>query len=134
MEGISGIPFPRHNGVCTRFATEIILCHEPKARRNTATIIPHISHTEDEKARLSTFCRDINDLVDLPGIIDEAARLMGVQGANDLADPPTFAADVLRLEVVGDTGLQLTLVDLPGLISVSENEEDVQLVGNLVNS
>lgn len=134
LEGISGIPFPRQDGVCTRFATEIILRHEPKAQQNTATIIPHMSRTEDEKARLSAFRCNINDLADLPGIIDEAARLMGVQGANDLAEVPTFAADVLRLEVVGDTGLHLTLVDLPGLISVSENEEDVHLVGNLVNS
>lgn len=54
---------------------------------------------------------------------------MGVQGTNDLADAPTFAADVLCLKVVGDTGLHLTLVNLPGLISVSGNEEDVQLVG-----
>lgn len=134
LEGISGIPFPRQDGVCTRFATEIILRHEPNDQRNTATIIPHMSRAEDEKVRLSAFHRDINDLVNLPGIVDEAARLMGVQGANDSTDAPTFAADVLRLEVVGDTGLHLTLVDLPGLISVSENEEDVQLVGNLVNS
>lgn len=134
LEGISGIPFPRQDGLCTRFATEIILRHEPKDQRNTATIIPHVSRTEDEKASLSTFRRDVNDLSDLPGIINEAARLMGVQGTNTLADAPTFAADVLRLEVVGDTGLHLTLVDLPGLISVSENEEDVQLVGELVNS
>ncbi|GFF56498.1 interferon-induced GTP-binding protein Mx1 [Aspergillus udagawae] len=134
LEGISGIPFPRQDGVCTRFATEIILRHEPKYRRNTATIIPHISRTEDEKARLSAFHREVSDLAHLPGIIDEAAKLMGVQGANDLDDAPTFAADVLRLEVVGDTGLHLTLVDLPGLISVSENEDDLQLVNDLVNS
>ncbi|GFF76201.1 hypothetical protein CNMCM6936_003813 [Aspergillus lentulus] len=134
LEGISGIPFPRQDGVCTRFATEIILRHEPKHRRNTATIIPHLSRTEDERARLSAFRREVSDLAHLPGIIAEAARLMGVQGANDLADAPAFAADVLRLEIVGDTGLHLTLVDLPGLISVSENEDDVQLVGDLVNA
>ncbi|GFF25411.1 interferon-induced GTP-binding protein Mx1 [Aspergillus udagawae] len=134
LEGISGIPFPRQDGVCTRFATEIILRHEPKYRRNTATIIPHISRTEDEKARLSAFHREVSDLAHLPGIIDEAAKLVGVQGANDLDDAPTFAADVLRLEVVGDTGLHLTLVDLPGLISVSENEDDLQVVNDLVNS
>ncbi|KAJ6139503.1 Dynamin [Penicillium samsonianum] len=29
LEGISGIPFPRQDGLCTRFATEIILRHEP---------------------------------------------------------------------------------------------------------
>ena len=134
LEGISGIPFPRQDGVCTRFATEIILRHEPKAQRNTATIIPHMSRTEEEKARLSAFRHEIKNLADLPAIIDEAARLMGVQGTNNLADAPAFTADVLRLEVVRDTGLHLTLVDLPGLISVSENEEDVQLVSELVNS
>ncbi|KAF4273781.1 hypothetical protein CNMCM8812_007002 [Aspergillus fumigatus] len=134
LEGISGIPFPRQDGVCTRFATEIILRHEPNHRRNTATILPHISRTEEEKAKLSAFRREVSDLAQLPGIIEEAARLMGVQGMNDLADAPTFAADVLRLEIVGDTGLHLTLVDLPGLISVSENDDDVQLVGDLVNS
>ncbi|KAF9892695.1 hypothetical protein FE257_001097 [Aspergillus nanangensis] len=134
LEGISGIPFPRQDGVCTRFATEIILRHEPTHQRNTATIIPHKSRTEDEKAKLIAFRRDVSNLADLPGIIDEAAKLIGVQGADCSSDAPTFAADVLRLEVVGDTGLHLTLVDLPGLIAVSENEEDVQLVGNLVNS
>ncbi|KAH1663701.1 hypothetical protein KXX15_009340 [Aspergillus fumigatus] len=134
LEGISGIPFPRQDGVCTRFATEIILRHEPNHRRNTATILPHISRTEEEKAKLSAFRREVSDLAQLPGIIEEAARLMGVQGMNGLADAPTFAADVLRLEIVGDTGLHLTLVDLPGLISVSENDDDVQLVGDLVNS
>jgi GTPase SAR1 family protein len=133
LHGISGIPFPRQDGVCTRFATEIILRHEPKHHRNTATIIPHISRTEDERARLSAFRREVSDLAHLPGIIDEAARLMGV-GVNNFADAPTFVADVLRLEIVGDTGLHLTLVDLPGLISVSENEDDVQLVSDLVNS
>ncbi|THC87246.1 hypothetical protein EYZ11_013308 [Aspergillus tanneri] len=128
LEGISGIPFPRQDGLCTRFATEIILRHEPREQQTTATIIPNMSRAEDEKTRLSAFRRDISDLADLPGIIDQAASLMGVK------DSPAFAADVLRLEVAGDTGLHLTLVDLPGLISVSENEEDVQLVGDLVNS
>lgn len=134
LQGISGIPFPCQDGVCTRFATEIILRHKPREQQTTATIIPNMSRAGDEKVRLSAFRRDISNLADLPGIIDQAARLMGVQGANGLADAPAFATDVLRLEVVGNTGLHLTLVDLPGLISVSENEEDVQLIGDLVDS
>ena len=40
LEGISGIPFPRQDGLCTRFATEIILRHTPQAIRMTATINP----------------------------------------------------------------------------------------------
>lgn len=83
---------------------------------------------------MSAFRREVADLADLPGIIDEAARLMGVQGVNGLANAPNFAADVLHLEIVSDTSLHLTLVDLPRLISVSENKDDVQLVGDLMNS
>ncbi|KAJ5100868.1 Dynamin [Penicillium angulare] len=59
---------------------------------------------------------------------------MGVRGFSEFADAPAFAADVLRLELVGNTGLHLTLVDLPGLISVSEDEGDVEIVQGLINS
>lgn len=45
-----------------------------------------------------------------------------------------FAADVLRLELVGNTGLHLTIVDLPGLISVAECEEVLMIVESLVAS
>ncbi|KAH1437667.1 hypothetical protein KXX32_001601 [Aspergillus fumigatus] len=118
---------------------QLVVCgdhlrHDPNHRRNVATIIAHSSRTEEEKARLSAFRREVADLADLPGIIDEAARLMGVQGVNGLANAPNFAADVLHLEIVSDTSLHLTLVDLPRLISVSENKDDVQLVGDLMNS
>jgi hypothetical protein len=57
---------------------------------------------------------------------------MGIWGHGIEADAPAFSADVLRLELVGKTGFHLTIVDLPGLISVLEIEEDVQLVENLV--
>src|SRR3981081_1332087 len=40
LEGITGIPFPRQDGVCTKFATEIILRHNTEASRITATVIP----------------------------------------------------------------------------------------------
>jgi GTPase SAR1 family protein len=134
LEGISGIPFPRQDGLCTRFATEIILRHEPGVQRATATIIPHISRTDDEKTRLSAFHRQLRNFTELPNIIGEAARLMGIRGHGTEPDAPAFSADVLRLELVGNTGLHLTIVDLPGLISVSENEQDVRLVRDLVDS
>lgn len=76
----------------------------------------------------------IQEFSDLPRIIQEASRLMGLRGFSEFADAPTFAADVLRLELVGNTGLHLTLVDLPGLISVSEDDGDVEMVQSLVDS
>ena len=134
LEGISGIPFPRQDGLCTRFATEIILRHTPQAIRMTATINPHSSRDDEERRRLASFQMEFRDFAELPGIIEAAGQSMGIRTSEDHADAPAFAADVLRLELVGNTGLHLTIVDLPGLISVSENERDMQLVSDLVDS
>src|SRR4051794_7130660 len=43
LEGITGLPFPRQDGVCTKFATEIILQHTPSTHSVTASIIPQSS-------------------------------------------------------------------------------------------
>ncbi|KAI9830934.1 MAG: hypothetical protein M1819_005317 [Sarea resinae] len=133
LEGITGIPFPRNDGVCTRFATEIILRHQPEASRITATIMPG-PHSENEQTRLKEFRRELSGFDELPEVIQEASILMGIRGYGPSVDGPAFAADVLRLEVVGNTGLHLTVVDLPGLISVSDCEEDVAVVERLVDS
>ncbi|KAJ5919650.1 Dynamin [Penicillium verhagenii] len=134
LEGISGIPFPRQDGLCTRFATEIILRHEPTDIKITATIIPHSSRSDEDKHKLSAYHRVLLGFEELPSIIEQAAKLMGVRGVDTQAEGPAFAADVLRLELVGNTGLHLTIVDLPGLISVAECEEDVKIVEKLVDS
>ncbi|KAL4907042.1 P-loop containing nucleoside triphosphate hydrolase protein [Aspergillus multicolor] len=89
LEGISGIPFPRQDGLCTRFATEIVLRHNPHAN-----------------------CLTFGHFSELPGIIEAAGQVM---------------------ELVGDTGLHLIIINLPGLILVSEDERDVQMVSDLVD-
>ena len=134
LEGITGIPFPRQDGLCTRFATEIILRHQPDVNRTTAAIIPGVGRSKIDQERLRLFRRELTKFDDLPGIIEEAATLMGVRGYTAAEDAPAFADDVLRLEVVGNTGLHLTVVDLPGLISVSDDERDVNTVEQLVDS
>ncbi|KAK7701998.1 hypothetical protein SLS57_011513 [Botryosphaeria dothidea] len=63
--------------------------------------------------------------------------MMRLRGADGVMEGPSFSADILRIEVVGRTGLHLTIVDLPGLISVSNDEqsdEDVDLVSELVDT
>ncbi|KAL4791635.1 Dynamin family protein [Aspergillus venezuelensis] len=134
LEGATGVPFPCQDGLCTRFATEISVRHEPGNPHATATITPHISRSDDEKTRLSAFRREIRDFAELPKIIEEAAKLMGIHGHGTNSDAPAFSPDVLCLEIVRNTGLHLTIVDLPGLISVSKNKKDVKLVRDLVDS
>ncbi|KAJ4365360.1 hypothetical protein N0V95_000507 [Ascochyta clinopodiicola] len=134
LEGITGVPFPRQDGVCTRFATEIILRHCPSRNEIVAKILPAASRSEEERLRMTSFERQLTGFDDLPRVIKEASALMGI---GDYTDPklgsPAFTADVLRLEVIGNTGLHLTVVDLPGLISVSENVEDMRTVECLVD-
>ncbi|KAF4765279.1 hypothetical protein HAV15_003258 [Penicillium sp. str.  len=134
LEGISGIPFPREDGLCTRFATEIVMRHAQQENHMTATITPHSAREDEDKARLASFRIEFRDFGELPDIIRAAGQIMGVRTSESEVDAPAFAADVLRLELVGNTGLHLTIVDLPGLISVSEDERDVQLVSDLVDS
>ncbi|EFE44983.1 dynamin GTPase, putative [Trichophyton verrucosum HKI 0517] len=114
LEGITEIPFPRKDGLCTRFATEIVLRHFTGVETITATIIPHSSRDEAT-------------------IIEAVGALMGLRGFVDQKDAPPFGLDVLRIEVVGETGLHLTIVDLPGLVSGAEGD-DRSVVESLVNS
>jgi GTP-binding protein EngB required for normal cell division len=133
LEGISGCPFPRQDGLCTRFPTEIVLRHNTAIWRKAASLIPSPSRTPQEREEFASFSREFEDFNELPGIIQEASRLMGVR-CSEFPDTPAFATDVLRLEVEGNTGLHLTLVDLPGLITVSENPKDIDMVRRLVDS
>ena len=86
---------------------------------------------------LGAYRRDILDFDELPQVIAEAGALMGVRGFGDTVVGPTFARDVLRITVCGQTGLHLSVVDLPGLIAVANEEQteaDVQAVHDLVDS
>ena len=137
LEGITGIPFPRQDGVCTKFATEIILRHDPHKSLITATVIPHGLRSEPDKERFHSYHRVLAHFSELPSVISDAASLMRIRGHDGFQDGPAFGADVLRIEVVGNTGLHLTVVDLPGLIAVNSDEqshEDVELVASLVDS
>ena len=54
--------------------------------------------------------------------IAEVGAMMGIRGFKDVQEGPTFTSDILRIEVTGPVGLHLTVVDLPGLISVANDE------------
>jgi hypothetical protein len=136
LEAITGVPFPRRDGVCTKFATEIILRHSPVPYQITATLIPHISRNGKSKKRFQQYKKQLDSFEQLPGVIAEVGEMMEIRGAGQTVRGRAFAADVLRLEVVGQTGLHLTVVDLPGLIAVAneeQTEDDIALVSGLVD-
>ncbi|KAJ0163639.1 Interferon-induced GTP-binding protein Mx2 [Colletotrichum tanaceti] len=138
LEGITGIPFPRQEGLCTRFPTEIILRHSNEPLKTKASIRPHSGRSAEVARALRSYEREMTeDLSDLPVAIEQVSKLMGIRGFTDSQADAAFASDALRIEVTGPTGLQLSIVDLPGLISVANEEQseaDVEAVHAMVRS
>ncbi|KAK0838829.1 hypothetical protein LTS02_017658 [Friedmanniomyces endolithicus] len=124
-------------GVCTEFATEVILEHAEGVKAISATIIRHPSRHDTWKASLQAYQRTINGFKELPEVIVKAGVLMGIRGSGDNHEGPSFAKDVHRIKVTAPCGLHLNIVDSPGLISnVSEEqtEDDVETVHRMVDS
>ncbi|RMD44682.1 hypothetical protein DV735_g453, partial [Chaetothyriales sp. CBS 134920] len=136
LSALSGIPFPVSGTLCTRFATEIALRFSAAAESVTghAFITPAAKHgpaaetdhgARDEGAS-KHFWRDITSLDDIPTLLDDARKAMG------LGEKSGISRDVLHLKLVGNELPNLTLVDLPGLIHASSNADDIAMVQDLV--
>ncbi len=57
LEAISGIPFPRQENLCTRFATEVILRRAPKDSISVS-IVPSRYHSAEDRERILQFHHD----------------------------------------------------------------------------
>ncbi|KAK3700512.1 hypothetical protein LTR37_015913 [Vermiconidia calcicola] len=140
LEGITGLPFPRQDGLCTRFPTEIILEHTAGLDPNlviVASIIPDSLRDEQTKSELQKYRRALESFEELSSVITEVGALLGLAGYADIQSGPAFGKDILRVRVQGDTGLNLSVVDLPGIIQVPNEEQDdsdVDTVHGLVDS
>ena len=139
LERVTGIPFPRQEGLCTRFPSEITIRNslEAKSTQIIATIRPHASRSTKEQEALSDYRKVLVDMSELPFVIQEVSRLMGIRGYIEGDDGCAFAPDALRIEITGPTGLHLSVVDLPGLISVAteeQSEDDIDAVHRMITS
>ena len=104
LEAITEIPFPRNENLCTRFATEIILRRHATSAISTR-ITPDKSRPEAEQQELRDFARTITDFTQLPGIIAEATKAMGLEEVGETNK--AFARDVLTVEISGPLRPQL---------------------------
>ncbi|KAN0089766.1 dynamin family [Hyaloscypha variabilis] len=105
LEALTGIPFPRSDNLCTRFATEISL---------------RCADVASLTIKIKSFERSITNFDELPGILNEAMAVMGVSRESDPdSKPRAFARDVLSIEIYIPSNPQLTVVDIPGLIATT---------------
>ena len=124
LEAISRVRFPAKDGLCTRFATELILRRNP-IESVKVTIEPGQSRVDvEEKKRLCDFPAPFSTTADLPKLINAATEWMGISptgGSN-----AGFSDDVLKVEISGPDKPELTLVDLPGLYHATTEDQDAE--------
>ncbi|OTA68113.1 hypothetical protein K449DRAFT_364709 [Hypoxylon sp. EC38] len=133
LESLSGIAFPTAEGLCTRFATELILRRGEKPEIKVH-IQPSANRDNEERVRLLSFTGKTKDQDGFPKIIEAAKEAMGLTGSEG---SKIFSTDVLRIESTSPSAPNLTLVDLPGLFGASDknqSDDDAALVQDLVLS
>ncbi|KPM34996.1 hypothetical protein AK830_g11576 [Neonectria ditissima] len=129
LEALTGTPFPRDAGACTRFATEIRL-RRAKETKLKVSIIPDKSRPYNEQSRLLQYGGDVSGDTPFETMMREATELIAPRSI-----PGRFAArDILVVEKSGPDMPLLTLVDLPGLVRVANRDQsssDIQTIESL---
>ena len=131
LEAITGIPFPRDAGACTRFATEIRL-RRAKEERFDVKILPDVSRPSYERDRLQAFAASVAADTSFETVMRRAVDEIAPQNI-----PGRFAAkDVLVVEKSGPDLPLLTVVDLPGLVKVAnkdQSDDDIKAINDLTD-
>ncbi|KAF2806327.1 vacuolar sorting protein VPS1, dynamin [Mytilinidion resinicola] len=138
LEGITGLPFPRDIGLCTRFATHITFRRSTETKI-TVSIIPAKDSAPDRQERLrawSTHSLQSLDAASFRDIMEQVTIAMGI-GAETESVRRTFSEDVLRLEVSGPTQEHFSVIDVPGIFKRTTQgmttKEDIALVDQMVH-
>lgn len=120
LEAITGTPFPRDAGACTRFATEIRLRRAPETSL-TVSIIPDKNRDLKAQEVLRAFGGSVDQTVSFEHLMNRAVELIAPKNI-----PGRFAArDILVVEKRGPDLPLLTLVDLPGLVKNANNDQSL---------
>ncbi|KAK4089280.1 hypothetical protein PCL_11902 [Purpureocillium lilacinum] len=126
LEALTGTPFPRDAGACTRFATEIRL-RRAKETTLKVSIIPDKKRPWAEQDKLLRYGGDVTGDTPFEAMMRDATQLIAPREI-----PGRFAArDILVVEKSGPDMPLLTLVDLPGLVRVAnrdQSEADIQTI------
>ncbi|KAF2132512.1 dynamin-1 [Dothidotthia symphoricarpi CBS 119687] len=133
LEGLTRLRFPTQEGLCTTFATEVVLRKEPNVEIS-CTITPSKSRSQPQRRELAKFKRIFSSCEEFPflSIVNEAKDHMGF---GVTANPNNFFEDVLRIKYSGPDLPSLTIVDLPGLIDTQLNGGNgAEKVAELVTS
>ena len=132
LEAISGMRFPTNDGLCTRFATELVL-RRSREVRTKVSITPGESRYGEDKERLEHWQPKLSiETEGLDIVTDEAKLAMAYPNPVAIGE---FYEDILRVELTGPGQPHLTMVDLPGLFrrgNKEQSDDDVKIVRDMV--
>ncbi|KFA70722.1 hypothetical protein S40288_07610 [Stachybotrys chartarum IBT 40288] len=139
LESLTGIPFPRGQELCTRYATQITHRREAQQRIDI-TIIPGPHASEGHKKKLEPYRRQVQTTaqlrIEFPAILAQANTLMGIKTDSNPAGENTFSEDVLKIEKCGPNEDYLTIIDVPGIFRTTTEgvttNKDKELVRTMV--
>ncbi|KAK1980510.1 dynamin family protein [Colletotrichum cereale] len=118
LESLTGIPFPRGQELCTRYATQITHRREAQQRIDIA-IIPGPHASKDHQRELGLYRRQVQTTAQLrtefPDILAQANALMGIKTVSNTSGENTFSEDILKIEICGPNEDYLTIIDVPGI-------------------
>ncbi|EFQ35511.1 dynamin family protein [Colletotrichum graminicola] len=139
LESLTGIPFPRGQELCTRYATQITHRRETQQRIDIA-IIPGPNASKDHRRKLELYRRQVQTTAQLrrefPSILEQANALMGIKTISNPAGENTFSEDILKIEKCGPNEDYLTIIDVPGIFRTTTEgvttNKDKELVKDMV--
>ncbi|KAK3334330.1 P-loop containing nucleoside triphosphate hydrolase protein [Neurospora tetraspora] len=135
LESVTGIPFPRGQELCTRYATQITHRRDPEVQI-IITIIPAPQSTEAEKASLRSYRKELSSTNELRDqfvkILDEVNVYMKIKTDKNPEGEKTFSRDILKIEKCGPTEDYLTVIDVPGIFRLTSKGQTTESDRNLV--
>ncbi|EMC95312.1 hypothetical protein BAUCODRAFT_123770 [Baudoinia panamericana UAMH 10762] len=128
LEAISRVRFPAGDKCVTRFALEIVLRRAPAESMRVSLVAAN----DKDKDYVSAFDAELPKLEDFADVVAKASEHLLASRAVD--EPSGYSKHKLRVEISGPKQINVTLVDLPGLIQATSSEQgdgDIALVQSI---
>ncbi|KAF4438420.1 interferon-induced GTP-binding protein Mx [Fusarium austroafricanum] len=124
LEAICKVPFPVHEGLCTRFPIELV---QRKSSKDSIIITIRIVKPGPNKEVLNRFKRELTlgDSEGLAKSIQEASALILGPSVTATSNHH-FSMNVLRITILGPDKYPITLVDLPGFFRSSTDNQKAE--------
>ncbi|KAI9758955.1 MAG: succinate dehydrogenase assembly factor 2 [Chaenotheca gracillima] len=141
LESLTGVPFPKGYGLCTRYATEITLRGAPNESIEFS-VTTTTSTPSDRKDRINKFGKQVRAKSDVGTFQSLLTELDWVfWGAHSRSDENLaargFAQEMLKIEISGPQLKPLKFIDTPGLFSsesLKQTKDDAKTVNTLVEN